>query len=756
MNVTPLRPNVPEPNRRQVMAGMAALAVAHRLSTSPQLLAADATLAAPRKSKDVRLGALRDLNSYFPFAPPASIEEWQRRAQDLREHLLVTCGLWPEPPRPAINATVHGDVEREGVRIQRVYFESSPGLFVTGSLFKPLEDDAKPRAAILSPHGHWANGRFYDAGDAQVKKEIAAGAEKYEKGGRYPLQARCMQLARMGCIVFHYDMIGYADSAPLTYEVAHRFAKQRPDLSAPHRFGLFSAPSESRLLNVLGLQTWNSMRAVDWLLSRDDVDADRIGVTGASGGGTQSFMLAAVDQRVAAAFPAVMVSTAMQGGCTCENASYFRTRTGNIEIAALCAPRPLGLTGANDWTVDIETKGLPELRKLYGMFGASEKLTGKYNAFPHNYNAVSRAMMYDFFNNHFSLGHEEIQELDFEPLSREELTVWNEAHPKPNCDVTAEIDLLQSLSDASDQQLATLIPTDRTSSERYQHVMRRAVKSLIGMSMPSGGTRVEKISTTALEGPLDGITRTLAWLRYDKDGFEIPLMTLTPNGRVSRTVLWVAGGGKQSLLSGDGKPTEPVMRLLKSGARVVGIDTLSTGWHLDGDQAPPTQTRRVDNPREFAGYTYGYNDPLFSQRTQDILVAVAHLSQDLAGKQGAVDLGAVDLVGVEGAGPWVAAAAAICPAVSRVCVDTQGFRFASISDVRDPQLLPGAVKYGDLPGILSSLAPRRLLIAGENGRVPEVIARAFEALGIGERATSIAATGAKAHSRFADWLSQDE
>ena len=80
-----------------------------------------------------------------------------------------------------------------------------------------------------------------------------------------------------------------------------------------------------------------------------------VGVTGASGGGTQTFMICAIDPRPAAAFPAVMVSTNMQGGCVCENAEYLRLGINNIAIAALFAPKPMALSGANDWTIYIET-----------------------------------------------------------------------------------------------------------------------------------------------------------------------------------------------------------------------------------------------------------------------------------------------------------------------------------------------------------------------------------------------------------------
>src|SRR5438093_4302631 len=165
----------------------------------------------------------------------------------------------------------------------------------------------------------------------------------------------------------------------------------------------------------MGLQTWNSIRALDFLLSLPDVDPQRIGVTGASGGGTQTFILCAVDDRPAAAFPAVMVSTAMQGGCICENCSYLRQDTGNIELAALFAPKPLGMSGADDWTKEIETKGLPELKALYKLYGAEDNVTAKcFLQFDHNYNQVSRELMYGWFNKHLKLGLKDpVQEKPF-------------------------------------------------------------------------------------------------------------------------------------------------------------------------------------------------------------------------------------------------------------------------------------------------------------------------------------------------------
>ena len=164
---------------------------------------------------------------------------------------------------------------------------------------------------------------------------------------------------------------------------------------------------------------------------------------------SQTFMIGAIDPRIAAAFPCVMVSTAMQGGCTCENTSCLRLGTGNVEIAACLAPRPLGLTAANDWTHEIETVGLPELKQHYAMLGVPDRVQGNKLEFGHNYNARSRALMYGFFNKvtattaaalalfrlaavrvccaqHFELGFgpEQLVEQDYIPLSLAEATVW--------------------------------------------------------------------------------------------------------------------------------------------------------------------------------------------------------------------------------------------------------------------------------------------------------------------------------------------
>jgi len=700
-------------------------------------------LPAGQAPDDRRLGPLLDLDGFFPFDPPETPEAWRARAEEVRRRIRLAAGLWPMPTRPKLMPVVHGPVDRGEYVVSKVYFQSVPGLYVTGNLYEPTGEHDGPRPAVLSPHGHWADGRFHDHGPEGVAREIAAGAERFERGGRHPIQARCVQLARMGCVVFQYDMIGYADSVPIPYELAHRFAEQRPELQSPERWGLFSAQAELRLQNILGLQLLNSIRALDFLLGRPNVDPKRVAVTGSSGGGTQTFLLAAVDDRLAAAFPAVMVSTAMQGGCTCENACYLRVGTGNVEIAGLFAPKPLGLTGANDWTEEIETKGLPELKRLYEMLGAAENVTGRHFDFGHNYNAPSRHFMYEFMNRALNLGvPEPIEEREYEPLSTEELSVWDDGHPRPPSTVEAEIRLLKLLDADARRHIKKSFPHDPEGLARFRAVVGEAFRLMVGRGLPEPGqVRAETIETWKH----DGVSVRTVLVRFEAKGEELPAVWLEPEHAGDRSALWIDERGKAGLFDAEGRPIEPVRRLLEAGVTVLGCDLIGQGEFRNASVGFD-EARSVENPREFLGYTTGYNHPLFAQRVHDIMSGLAVLRDRANGS------GRVDLVALGGAGRWAAAAGAVAGNVLHaLAVGTDGFRFASITEIRDPDLWPGALKYGDLPALLALNAPRALWIAGEAGELPEIVSAASRASGA-QAPTSVAIDRSEEPAQAVAWL----
>ncbi|MHC4403601.1 MAG: alpha/beta hydrolase family protein [Planctomycetota bacterium] len=663
---------------------------------------------------DRRLDELKTLDGYFPFTPCNSPEAWQRRAERVRRQLAVATGLWPMPTKTPAHAVIHGKIDRGEYRVEKVYLQSFPGHHVTGNLYRP-KGRVGPGPGVLCPHGHWANGRFYDAGEKKIRDQIKKGEEKFDPSGRYPLQARCAKLARMGCVVFHYDMVGYADSVQL----AHRPGLREP-MNTPENWGYFSPQAELRLQNMMGLQTYNSTRVLDWFGELADVDPEQIAVTGASGGGTQTFILCAVDSRPAVAFPAVMVSTAMQGGCTCENACYLRVDSGNIEIAALISPRPLGMTAAEDWTKEILTKGLPELKQHYRMLGVDDLVTAEKYPFPHNYNYVSRSVMYRWLNEHLDLGHEEpIVEEDFEPIAPDELTVWNDEHPKPAGGDEYERSLLRWITEDSLKQMTDLVPRDATTLAEFRKIVGGAVDVMIGRGLPEAGAI--ELKATSRDDSGDYV-EVCCLARNPEKQEEVPFVAMARADWTSQVVIWIDPSGKRAAFDANGKPKPAVRKLLDSGIGVIAADLFGQGeFTADGK---PIEKARLDPKRKhFAGYTYGYNHPVFSKRVHDVLTLIA-----LARNVGRAEK--VHLVGLNGAGHWVAAARAQAgEAVDRAVVDTAGFRFANLTSFDDPDFLPGGAKYHDLPGMLAMSAPRELWLAGEGPQPPTVVAAAYQAAG---------------------------
>ena len=605
---------------------------------------------------------------------------------------------------------IHGRVERDDYVVDRVFFESAPGHFVTGSLYRPKhKSGSKSLPAILSPHGHWKDGRFYDAGEELVKSQVESGAESSLVGGRYPIQARAVQLARMGCLVFVYDMTGNADSI----QIEHRPADWS-HLDTKADWGFMSVQAELRLQNMMGLQTWNSIRAIDFLLELDETDPARIGVTGASGGGTQSMIIGAVDDRITAAMPCVMVSTAMQGGCTCENAPLLRIDQGNIDIAAAIAPRPLGLTAADDWTVELETKGYPDLVRLYEMLGYADRLTAVFHTqFKHNYNQVNRGAMYSFFNRHFHLGLQEpVVERDYVPLSRQEATVWTEDHPPPSGDQVGdahETRLLKMATIDADQQMRRLVPSSSSQLQNFQEVIGGAWETILGRRLDEVAN-VTFVETNRSER--ERYTQRIGLVDYHDHGEQIPTLILESKANSNGTVIWITDSGKAAVFEND-VPTTSVRDLIAAGFHVITADLYGQGESRSEDQ--PADAQRMWYQRDatqgwhrFSGYTYGYNHCLFAQRVHDILSLVKYAKSGEAGD--------VHLVGIgEVAGPLVAAARSQSgDAIADTVVDMQGFRFENLNRHDDPMFVPGAVKYLDVDGILSLCAPARLHVLGNN------------------------------------------
>jgi dienelactone hydrolase len=690
---------------------------------------------------DVRLQPLKDLDGYFPFTPPSSKADWEPRVERVRRQILVAQGLWPMPAKTPLNAVIHGKIDGGEYTVEKVYFESAPGFFVTGNLYRPAKLTGKV-PAVLFAHGHWSNARLSESSDAELRGEIANGEERFEQGGRSRFQSMCVQLARMGCVVWQWDMLGDSDARQISSVVVHRFAKQRPEMNTTENWGLYSPQAEAHLQSIMGLQTWNSIRSLDFLLTLPEVDPDRIAMTGASGGGTQTMLLAAIDPRVKLSFPAVMVSTAMQGGCTCENACLLRVDTGNIEFAALFAPKPQGMTCANDWTKEMPAKGFPELKQLYKLLGAPDNVMLKRGEhFPHNYNAVSRSAFYTWLNQHFKLGQKApVIERDYTPLPKAQLTVWDEQHPAPKAgDPEFERQLLRWFHHDAQQQLAAAQATPEGLRQSYG----RALEIVLG-------SRTVKPSDVewqaAHKSDRGGWVETCGLIRNTRYHEELPAVLCAPKAATGHTVVWLSGAGKSTLYAGDGSLQPEVDKLLKAGVTVVGADLLCQGEFL-ADGQPLTRTPRVKNPREAAPYTFGYNYAVFVHRVHDVLTVASFVKNNNSTAR------RLTVMGLDGAGPWVAAARAQSgAAIDQAVIDTGGFRFGKVLDLQNPYFVPGGAKYGDLPALLALGAPGRTFVAGESDAALALAQSHYQAAEAARNLTRFKGEAQELRAAAVEWL----
>jgi len=322
------------------------------------------------------LAELRKLESMY-----SNKEEWESRRQMLRTVMLEGLNLSPLPRRTPLNAVISSKRFKDGYTVENVYFESIPGYFVCGNLYRPLDDKQK-HPAILSPHGHFegdslgAWGRF-----------------------RPDQQKRCATFARMGAVVFSYSMFAWGGEA--IWQLDTTAIIEKTDTAIIHKGHAIPL--------ALTMQTWNSMRVLDFLETLSDVDNTKIAITGASGGGTQTFLLAALDDRVSVSVPVVMVSCYFQDLCVCEKVMPIYPSSKQIlnmaEFAAMIAPKPMLLVSdGNDWTKNTPIVEYPFIKRTYSFYNAENNVENVH--FPdgmHDYGFEKRIPVYSFLAKHLGL-----------------------------------------------------------------------------------------------------------------------------------------------------------------------------------------------------------------------------------------------------------------------------------------------------------------------------------------------------------------
>jgi cephalosporin-C deacetylase-like acetyl esterase len=350
-----------------------------------------------------------------------SKEDWEKIRPGLKEEYFYMLGLWPLPERTPLNATTTGTLERPTFRVEKLHFQSMPRLYVTGNLYLPKKVEGR-LPAILYLCGHSGKGK---------------------NGNKTAFQHHGIWFANNGYVCLIIDTLMLGEIGEPMGAIHH----------GTYRYGRWWWHSKG--YTPAGVECWNAIRAIDYLVSRPEVDPERIGVTGISGGGAGSFWVAAGDERVKAAVPVSglsdletqVIDKVINGHCDCM--FFHNTYLWPLSyIPALIAPRPF-LFANSDWDTIFPMPGNQRIRDrmefLYGLYGK----TGRNGNFDicvvpggHSDSYELRLMAYRFMNRHLRGDNSDPVEPKPEPFKLEELRVFAEDSDIPSDQLNTKIDEL--------------------------------------------------------------------------------------------------------------------------------------------------------------------------------------------------------------------------------------------------------------------------------------------------------------------------
>jgi len=661
----------------KLYAYVAAVVLSTRPEFDPKKVMADTCVFdQPERVHDRRAETARHTDTVFTMPQFDSKEEWEALAARLRKRVLISSGLWPLPEKTPLNAQISGKIEHEDYSVEKVRFEARPGFLVTGNLYRPVGKQG-PFPGVVCPHGHWEHGRI----------------ESVERGS---IPGRCITLARMGMVVFSYDMIGYNDSL----QFKHGWGDKAEKLWGIHPFAM---------------QLWSSIRAVDFVEGLPDVDKDRLACTGASGGGTQTFALTAVDPRIKVSAPVNMISSTMQGGCLCENAPIIRMENSNMEIGALMAPRPMLMVSATgDWTRETPRVEFPAIQSIYRLYGAEDRVENVHIDAEHNYNKASREAMYRFFGK-WLLGDgdkwAQFTEPEFTVEKNEDLLVFPDKKLPDGLPTSDQV--IAQIVESNRAKWKAIMGKDPASVEAFRRDYGDVLELALGVRVPKTN---EIVPERAGFEERDGYVVERRVIRRPCVSDAIPAILYRQADAVPRdAALVVHGDGKAALADANGGPGPLVTGLMAQGKAVLVIDAF-----LLGDHSSPFE--KADRLR-VGNFMDTFQPTDTGCRVQDVVTALAYLRtrRDLTG--------IVDLVGLGQAGVWCLFGGAIDGRVRTTIIDA--YRFDSDDDKAwvDQHYSSCIRSVGDIDTAAELTTPRTMTVFNVLPSFSDGIEAAYKAAG---------------------------
>lgn len=611
---------------------------------------------------------------------PVSRDQWLARRDLLRSNLTKAWGGFPSSPGP-LNARILGQIEREDYRVEKVVFQTLPDVIMTANAYVPKVADRDSRLpAVLCVHGHWAG----------AKQDPV-------------VQSRCIGLAKLGFFVLSVDAFGAGERA-----IDKKLGEYHGEMT-----GAMLLPIGRPLS---GIQVYENMRAVDYLQSRPEVDPQRIGITGASGGGNQTMYAGGFDERFRCVVPTCSVGTyrayLSAACCMCEVVPGAMQFTEEGDILGLAAQRGLMVTSATrdafQFSVEQATLSVARANHISQLLGNS-KVKHTIIESPHHYNQPMREAMYGWMSLHLK-GQGDGSPIP-EPAIKTEDPEDIRCYPgtsRPDDFMTIPRfafreaqEQLQNRRAGEDRRFLDDL-THSTSVARRAEICKAETEKLIGIL--GGLPKTSPLNLVQLATVDAGQPR----IAYDSEpGIRLSAWTdampRTAGNDLAAKAVLLCDLDENSEVTFNG---ELARQLRASGWRVVVLEFRATA--------------RLSHPSDKIGNAIDHNSaewslwvgrPLLGQWVWDIRRAIDALKES----EGALP-SQLAVVGVGSAGTVALAAAALDERIQRVAAVKSLATFTSDQPYRGMRLglmVPNVLRQvGDVSHIAALVAPRIAVVAG--------------------------------------------
>ncbi|MCH7988705.1 MAG: acetylxylan esterase [Planctomycetes bacterium] len=594
-------------------------------------------------------------------------EQFAERQKWVRRELARINGPFPE--KTPLNGQTTGKIQRDGYVIEKVIYESRPGHHVTANLYLP-NGNGKPVPGVLVPCGHSKNGKASEA-----------------------YQSIAISLAKNGMAVLVYDPIGQGERHQVLDD------NGKPLVQGTTEHTLEGVGGWLVGTGTANYRIWDGIRSIDYLISRPEVDGNRIGCTGNSGGGTMTSYLMAFDRRITAAAPSCYLTTLErlfdtigpqdaeqnfpgQVALGIDHADYIAARAPLPTLMCIATQDFFDRDGA--WTTFQEAK------KLYGLLGHSEKMDIIEFDDTHGFSRPRRQAAMRFMRRWLLDKDDNPEEPELTLCTDEELQCTQSG------EVLADFKSSVSVFDLN-QQRATDLASQRSDLWNSKEKAFAEVRRLTGIR------EVKNIPQVIRKGNVKSVEKLIL---QRKDEVPVPalLFRTTANSKKVPGVLYVSSDGKSADAGEDG----PISKLLAQGKTVLSIDVRGFGETA----ASVRNSRQGYFGTDFQTALLGIhlNRPLLGQRTEDVLAALNYLASIPQ-----IDVKRIEIIGVGQCGPVALHAAAFDKRVSKVTLVRSIKSWTDV--VADPlgrdrltNVVPFALESYDLPDLERAIASRTTVV----------------------------------------------